>query len=115
MRAGRTQLKISMIRNLLDVTRAKIDDRKRAGDPLNEFERLEIVAHGTYIIHNARWIVDKICEGAGSSVNFLSHPLQRMRRDINVLSTHGIANLDRSIEVYGKVLLGHNTPPEAIR
>ena len=47
MRAGRTQLKISMIRNLLDVTLAKIEDRTRAGDPLNEFERLEIVAHGT--------------------------------------------------------------------
>ena len=115
MRIGRAQLKVSSIRNLLDVTLAEIDDRTCAGEPLSEFERLEMVARGTHIIHNARWIVDEICEGAGSSINFLSHPLQRMRRDLNVLASHGLANLDRSVEHYGKVLLGHDIPPEAIR
>lgn len=115
MRVGRAQLKVTSIRNLLDGTLAEIDDRTRSGEFLSEYERLEMVARGTHIIHNARWIVDEICEGAGSSINFLSHPLQRMRRDLNVLASHGIANLDRSIEVYGKVLLGHDIPPEAIR
>ena len=115
MRVGRAQLKVTSIRNLLDGTLAEIDDRTRSGEFLSEYERLEMVARGTHIIHNARWIVDEICEGAGLSINFLSHPLQRMRRDLNVLASHGIANLDRSIEVYGKVLLGHDIPPEAIR
>lgn len=115
MRIGRAQLKITSIRNLLDVTLAEIDDRTRAGDPLSEFERLEMVACGTHIIHNARWIVDEICEGAGSSINFLSHPLQRVRRDLNVLASHGLVNFDRGIEAYGKVLLGRDIPSEAIR
>ena len=115
MRVGRCGLQVISIRNLLDQTLAKIESRTRSSSPLSEFERLEIVALGTHIIHTARSIVDEICEGAGSSFNFLSHPLQRMRRDLNVLATHGVANSDRSLEIYGKVLLGHDIPPEAIR
>lgn len=38
-----------------------------------------------------------------------------MHRDLNFLASHGITNLDWDIEVYGKVLLGHGIPPEAIR
>ncbi len=115
MRVGRAQLKVTSIRNLFDVTLAEIDDRTRARESLNEFERIEMIALGTHIIHNARWIVDEICEAAGSSINFLSHPLQRMRRDLNVLASHGLVNFDRGIEAYGKVLLGRDIPTEAIR
>lgn len=115
MRVGRTRLAVDAVRRVLDANLALIEGRTREDEPLSEFERLELVAQGTWIIHQARRIVDDICEGAGSSANFLSHPLQRMRRDLNVLATHGIANEDRSVEIYGKVLLGHEIPPEAIR
>ena len=115
MRVGRAQLQVTSVRNLFDATLAKIDDRTRAGEPLSEFERVEMVALGTHIIHNARWIVDEICAAAGSSINFLTHPLQRMRRDINVLASHGLVNFDRGIEAYGKVLLGRDIPTETVR
>ena len=115
MRAGKTKFDLAMIRNLFDANLAKIWERAGSDDPMSEFEKLEIQGQGSYIVHASRWLVDEICESAGSSVNFLSHPLQRIRRDINVLATHGIANLDRTTEVYGKVLLGHDIPPDALR
>jgi 3-hydroxy-9,10-secoandrosta-1,3,5(10)-triene-9,17-dione monooxygenase len=115
MRAGRCKMTLATIQNLFDSNLAKIEDRTRSGEPLSEFERLELMAQATWIIHASRWLIDDICEGAGSSFNFLSHPLQRMRRDMNVLGTHGIANYDRSTENYGKVLLGHDIPPDALR
>lgn len=115
MRLGRTKLKVTTLRTLLDTTLARIETRTREGPPLTETERLEMVAIGTHIIHSARAILDEICEGAGSSFNFLSHPLQRMRRDLNVLASHGVANLDRTMEHYGQVLLGHDMPAGAIR
>lgn len=115
MRIGQAQLEITTVRTLLDTCVGRIDERTRSGPPLTEFERLELLAQGAHIIHMSRRIVDTICEGAGSSFNFLSHPLQRMRRDLNVLATHGIVNADRHAEIYGRVLLGDEIPPEAVR
>ena len=115
MRAGRARMNLTAISNLFEANIEKIEERTRSGNFLNEFERLEIMAESSHIVHAARRLIDDLCEGAGSSFNFLSNPLQRIRRDMNVLATHGITNLDRSTENYGKVLLGHDIPLDSIR
>jgi GTP cyclohydrolase II len=47
-----------------------------------------------------------IMTGSGGSVHRLSHPLQRIQRDVNVLLNHASLTMDPILEQAGRGLLG---------
>ena len=49
--------------------------------------------------------------GAGASVYFESHPLQRLQRDVETLKGHVVFDWDRAAELAGRVLLGQPLQP----
>ncbi len=115
MRIGRTKLQINTLASLFDRIIVSVEERAQADDELTDSERLDLTMDSTHIIHTARRIVDEIAEAAGATANYLSHPIQRFRRDLNALASHAAYNFDRNTEVYGKALFGLEIPPEQIR
>lgn len=69
-------------------------------------------AQGAYAISLCREAINRVCEAAGSSAHFRNNPLQRAQRDINVIASHVVYDLDAATELNGRVMLGlaPNTP-----
>ncbi|HXK23244.1 MAG TPA: acyl-CoA dehydrogenase family protein [Myxococcota bacterium] len=65
------------------------------------------VAHA---VQQARGVVQDLAEASGASAHFTQHALQRALRDVSVASCHRVFDLDGHREVYGKLLLGKETP-----
>jgi alkylation response protein AidB-like acyl-CoA dehydrogenase len=57
-------------------------------------------------VHMCRQAAELVSASAGSSMHFLDNPLQRILRDLSVLSTHFVFDLDAAHEQYGRKLVG---------
>jgi 3-hydroxy-9,10-secoandrosta-1,3,5(10)-triene-9,17-dione monooxygenase len=115
MRIGRNKMRLDALSSLFETIIMNAEQRAKADQPFSDTERLEMTMHSTHIIHSARRIIDDLGEAAGASANYLSHPIQRFRRDLNALATHAAFNFDHNTAVLGRVALGLGIPPEQIR
>lgn len=50
----------------------------------------------------------------GASAHFLDNPLQRIKRDVDVLAGHVVFDYDTSRELAGALILGLNIPRTAM-
>ena len=75
-------------------------------EPSTPEERASIRMRCTHIVRQSRDIVRDVVEASGASAHRLSHPLQRLHRDIHTLSCHTVFDADIASELYGQVLLG---------
>ncbi len=76
------------------------------GDTHNAAARMEIVARNCYAARIARDAVRLIIDNSGSSVHYLTDPLQRISRDVNVVCSHLIQDFESLAEQHGRSLLG---------
>lgn len=74
-------------------------------------DRIRLRAQGAYAISLCRSAINLVCEGAGSSAHFRNNPLQRTLRDINVIGSHVVYDMDSATELQGRSLLG--LPPNS--
>lgn len=75
-------------------------------------ERVSMRCQVALAMRMCREAVQTLCEGAGSSAHSLDNPLQRAWRDVNVMSSHIVYDLDSAMELQGRVMIGlpPNTP-----
>lgn len=91
---------------LLDSGVKRLLDCARRGVSFTVDERASYRAEACYIATMAKRAVDSLCEASGARAQFEDHPLQRFQRDINTLRGHVVFDLDTTMEMYGRVLLG---------
>jgi alkylation response protein AidB-like acyl-CoA dehydrogenase len=63
-------------------------------------------AQFSYAAQLCREAVLICCESSGTSIHFMSHPMQRFLRDILVMTSHIIFDIDVTMEQHGRSLLG---------
>lgn len=90
---------------LRDVAR-RIESSTEGAAPMSIDERAALRMSAATAVHFCKDTIGLVVEAAGSSACFLDHPLQRMMRDVNVLSTHVVFDWDGTSEMYGRVLIG---------
>jgi alkylation response protein AidB-like acyl-CoA dehydrogenase len=78
----------------------------RDGDGKNAPARLRLVAQLAQSSVHARAAVAAVMEGAGASAHFAGSPLQRIHRDLHVISSHLIHDHDTIAEQLGRQMLG---------
>lgn len=81
-------------------------DLGRKGGPFTPEERIHLRVQIAFVMDASRRAIRMVCEGAGSSAQALSSPLQRALRDINVMSSHIVYDLDLALELQGRALVG---------
>lgn len=74
--------------------------------------RIATRAQIAYAVGLCRHAVLLLCEAGGSSVHSLDNPLQRMLRDVNVISSHIVFDEDVAFEQHGRAMLG--LPPNSL-
>ena len=77
-----------------------------SAEPCPQHERARIRLTCAHIVHLCRDIVRDVMEASGASAHFLSHPLQRIHRDIHTMACHTVFDKDLGSEAYGQLLLG---------
>jgi alkylation response protein AidB-like acyl-CoA dehydrogenase len=74
-------------------------------------ERISLRLQVAYAMDLCRTAIRLVCEASGAAAHFTDNPLQRALRDINVMSSHVVYDLDAAAEAHGRALIG--LPPNA--
>ena len=54
-----------------------------------------------HIVHESRAVIADLLEASGASAHFLDNPLQRIKRDVDVICGHVVFDYDTSRELAG--------------
>ncbi|MDH6196592.1 3-hydroxy-9,10-secoandrosta-1,3,5(10)-triene-9,17-dione monooxygenase [Mycobacterium frederiksbergense] len=104
------QVRLRSLRALLADTVGEIETIVTAGDAVQKPERARARLAAAHIVHESRAVIAELLAAGGASIHFLSSPLQRFKRDVDVLSGHVVFDYDTSRELAGALALGMRIP-----
>jgi len=88
----------------------RIDDHANRRIELSALDLLEMALTIAHIVRDCRLVVQHVMEGSGASVHYLNHEMQRIARDLQMMSAHTVFDLDLAAENYGKARLESDEP-----
>ncbi|WP_028660028.1 hypothetical protein [Nocardioides insulae] len=81
-------------------------------EPEQTAERIRLRAEIAIAVQQCVEAVRTCCEGAGSSIHSLDNPMQRLLRDVQVMQSHVVYDLDVATELHGRAMVG--LPPNSL-
>lgn len=99
-----------LLRDTVDMVEAGVD----AGERIPRAVRAKARVAAAHIVHESRAVVADLLESSGASAHFLHNPLQRAKRDIDVISGHVVFDYDVSRELAGALEIGVPISPIAM-
>jgi len=100
------RIRLRALRGLLADTVGEIETIIAAGDPVLRPTRGEARLAAAHIVHESRAVIAELLEASGASAHFLDNPLQRIKRDVDVICGHVVFDYDTSRELAGALTLG---------
>jgi len=82
-----------------------IERHARGEAPLSGLEQVEMRLSIAHVVRDCRRIVQNVMEGSGASVHYLDHELQRINRDVQMMSAHTVFDCDLVAEQCGRARL----------
>jgi alkylation response protein AidB-like acyl-CoA dehydrogenase len=104
------RVRLRALRGLLDDTVGQLEYLVASGDPVPRPVRGEARLAAAHIVHESRDVIAGLLAASGASAHFLDNPLQRIKRDVDVLSGHVVFDYDTSRELAGALILGLDVP-----
>jgi alkylation response protein AidB-like acyl-CoA dehydrogenase len=105
IRLGRLQLEVEQTEIFLHASITNIMKKRDAGEATLEV-RAANAARMAMIAKQCRQIISEVSEAAGTRSHHRDNPIQRSRRDANVLSSHMMYSIDERMETLGRVAVG---------
>lgn len=113
-RLGQARVRLRALHGLLHDTTGRIDDILASGNTVPRAVRADGRLAAAHIVKESRGIIADLLEASGASAHFLDNPLQRAKRDVDVISGHVIFDYDTSRELAGTLAIGLRIPPTAM-
>ena len=113
-RLGEARVRLRALHGLLADTIARIEAILAAGDRVPRTVRADARLAAAHIVKESRSVIAHLLEASGASAHFLDNPLQRAKRDVDVLSGHVIFDYDASRELAGALAIGLKVSPLAM-
>jgi 3-hydroxy-9,10-secoandrosta-1,3,5(10)-triene-9,17-dione monooxygenase len=107
-------VRLRALRGLLADTVGEIETVVAAGDPVPRPVRAEARLAAAHIVHESRAVIGELLEASGASAHFLDNPLQRIKRDVDVICGHVVFDYDTSRELAAALTLGMKVPRTAM-
>jgi 3-hydroxy-9,10-secoandrosta-1,3,5(10)-triene-9,17-dione monooxygenase len=82
----------------------------RGGPQLSFRDQIQMRLTIAHVVRDCRTVVRHVMEGSGASVHYLDHELQRIHRDVQMMSAHTVFDLDLVAEQCGRALLDGEGP-----
>ncbi|KUH83032.1 MULTISPECIES: acyl-CoA dehydrogenase [unclassified Mycobacterium] len=105
-RLGEAEVRLRALRGLLADTVGELETIVAAGDSVPRPVRGAARLAAAHIVHESREVIGLLLEASGASVHFVDNPLQRIKRDVDVLAGHVVFDYDTSRELAGALKLG---------
>jgi 3-hydroxy-9,10-secoandrosta-1,3,5(10)-triene-9,17-dione monooxygenase len=107
-------VRLRALRGLLADTVVEIETIIAAGDPVPRPVRGQARLAAAHIVHESRAVVGDLLEASGASAHFIDNPLQRIKRDVDVICGHVVFDYDTSRELAAALTLGMKVPRTAM-
>lgn len=107
MRLARAEVEVDQVYLLLKNLVAEVCEKRNRSTRL---DRTRWALHLAHAVQQCRHIIGYICEAAGATAHFQTHPMQRALRDVNVIGAHIVFDLDARLELHGAAVLGQEVP-----
>lgn len=104
------QVRLRSLRGLLADTVGEIEEIVVAGDSVDKPVRAQARLAAAHIVAESRAMIGDLMGAGGASIHFLSSPMQRFKRDVDVLAGHVVFDYDTSRELAGALALGMKIP-----
>lgn len=111
---GEARVRLRAMRGLLADTVEQIETILATGDSVDRAVRGEARMAAAQIVHESRAVITLLAEASGASAHFLASPLQRFKRDVDVISGHVVFDYDTGRELAGALALGMKIPRTAM-
>lgn len=114
IRLGEARVRLSALRALIAATADEIDAIVVSGGRVSRSVRADARLAAARTVHECRAIIADLLEAAGASAHFLSSPLQRAKRDVDIAAGHVVFDYDTSRELAGALAIGAKISPIAM-
>ncbi|WP_396929487.1 acyl-CoA dehydrogenase [Mycolicibacterium sp.] len=114
IRLGDARVRLRALHGLLNDTVETIEGMVDEGARIPRAVRAQARVAAAHIVHESRAVVADLLESSGASAHFLHNPLQRAKRDIDVISGHVVFDYDVSRELAGALEIGAPVSPIAM-
>jgi 3-hydroxy-9,10-secoandrosta-1,3,5(10)-triene-9,17-dione monooxygenase len=104
------RVRLRALRGLLADTVGQLEILVAAGHPVPRPVRGEARLAAAHIVNESRAVITRLLAASGASAHFLDNPLQRIKRDVDVLAGHVVFDYDTSRELAGALILGMDVP-----
>ncbi|MCV7279988.1 acyl-CoA dehydrogenase [Mycolicibacterium flavescens] len=113
-RLGEADVRLRALRGLLADTVDEIETTVAAGDSVPRPVRAAARMAAAHIVYESRAVIGLLLEASGASAHFVDNPLQRLKRDVDVITGHVVFDYDTSRELAGALKLGMKVPRTAM-
>lgn len=114
VRLAHAQVQLRALNGLVASTVAELEGLAIAGEPVARPVRAQARLAAAHIVQESRAVIGDLIGASGASAHFLDHPLQRYRRDVEVLAGHVVFDDDVASELAGALSLGMKVSPFAM-
>ncbi len=114
IRLGDARVRLRALSALVADTASGIERIVAAGDRVPRAVRADARAAAAHTVHESRAIIADLLEASGASAQFLTNPLQRAKRDVDVAAGHVVFDYDLSRELSGALSIGAGISPLAM-
>jgi alkylation response protein AidB-like acyl-CoA dehydrogenase len=114
IRLGDARVRLAALRGLLDGTVESIEATVAGGGTVARAQRAAARAAAAHIVHESRAVIADLLEASGASAQFLANPLQRAKRDVDIISGHVVFDYDTARELAGACEIGVKVSPIAM-
>jgi 3-hydroxy-9,10-secoandrosta-1,3,5(10)-triene-9,17-dione monooxygenase len=114
VRLGGARVRLRALRGLADAAASGIQARVSSGQHVGRAARADARATAAHIVHESRAVIADLLEASGASAQFLDNPLQRAKRDVDIISGHVVFDYDLSRELAGALEIGAKVSPFAM-
>lgn len=114
IRLGEARVRLSALRALVAQTAGDIEAIVVNGERVGRSVRADARLAAARTVHESRAVIADLMEASGASAHFLSSPLQRARRDVDIAAGHVVFDYDTSRELAGALAIGAKISPIAM-
>jgi 3-hydroxy-9,10-secoandrosta-1,3,5(10)-triene-9,17-dione monooxygenase len=87
-----------------------LEAHARREAPLSKLDQVELRLTIAHVVRDCRRVVRHVMEGSGAGVHYLDHELQRINRDVQMMSAHTVFDVDLVAEQCGRAWLESDAP-----
>ncbi len=114
IRLGEARVRLRSVRALIADTADGIERRVTGGERVGRAVRADARLAAAHSVRECRSIIADLLEASGASAHFLSNPLQRAKRDVDIAAGHVVFDYDVSRELAGALAIGAKVSPIAM-